>query len=410
MKILVVCQRYWPEQFQISAICEELVERGHDVTVLCGLPNVGVPGGNPGYVSEDYRHGRNRKQEHNGVHILRSFEVGRRTGVLWRTLNYYSFWKAAKKTARRLEGSFDVVLAYQLSPAMMAIPAAEYGALTGTPVFLYCCDLWPESMKAMLGDKGAPIVRHFGRVCRRLYESVDRIGIQSPGFASYFEREHHISEEKLVYFPHFATDIACEGVGIPQEDHEGMNLVFMGNMGAVQGIGWIVDAVARLADIEGLRLHFVGDGSELERTRSQVARLRLDGRVFFHGRRPSEEMARWYAIADICLLALDDSTDIGLTIPSKLQGYMAAGRSVVGAVSGGARFVIEDSDCGIAVAPGDVEALAAAIRTLVGDPVRRERCGKRGRVYYEMNFTKKAYVDRLEVELSTLAEGRKDVR
>lgn len=407
MKILVVCQRYWPEQFQITSICEELVARGHEVTVLCGLPNVGVPNGAPGRVPEEYRRGRNREQERNGVRIRRSFEIGRRTGVLWRTLNYYSFWKSAGSAVPRLEGPFDVVFAYQLSPAMMAIPAVKYGRHTGTPVFLYCCDLWPESMKATLGDRAAAVVQHFGRVCRRMYEWADRIGIQSPGFADYFEREHGIHGDKLVYFPHFATDVAGESGGVPVEPHEGVNLVFMGNMGAVQGIGWMVDAMAELIDIEGLRLHFVGDGSELVSARGQVGQLGLEGRVLFHGRRPSEEMPRWYALADVCLLGLDDSTDIGLTIPSKLQGYMAAGRPVVGAVSGGARFVIEDSGCGIAVEPGSVSVLADAVRKLAGDPASREACGRRGRAYYEENFTKEAYVDRLEDELAALAKGRK---
>lgn len=406
MRILVVCQRYWPEQFQIAAICEELVERGHEVTVLCGLPNVGVAGCEPGRVLEDYRRGRNHEQDHNGVHIIRSFEIGRREGVLWRTLNYYSFWKSAKRKARKLEGSFDVVLAYQLSPAMMAIPAVEYGRHSGKPVFLYCCDLWPESMKATLGDRCGAIVSHFGRVCRRMYERTDRIGIQSPGFAGYFKREHGIPESKLVYLPHFATDVAGEKGGVPLVSHEGVNLVFMGNLGAVQGIDWMIDAADRLRDIGGLQLHFVGDGSELLCAKERVNQFGLGNRVFFHGRYPSEEMVRWYELADICLLALDDSTDIGLTIPSKLQGYMAAGRPVVGAVSGGSRFVIEDSGCGIAVKPGDVRAFANAIKELVDDPERREDCGRSARSYYEENFSKVAFIGRLETELIELAKGR----
>lgn len=408
MRILAVCQRYWPEQFQITAICEELVARGHDVTVLCGLPNVGVPGGEPGRVPEEYRHGRNRDQERNGVTIRRSFEIGRRTGVLWRTLNYYSFWKSAERSVMQLEGRYDVVFAYQLSPAMMTVPAVKYGRRTGTPVFLYCCDLWPESMKAALGDRGGAIVRHFGRVCRHMYEEADRIGIQSPSFASYFEREHGIPKDRIVYFPHFATDVAGEDGGVPLEPHKGVNLVFMGNMGAVQGIGWMIDAMAYLEDVNGLRLHFVGDGSELAHAREHVRRLGLGERVFFHGRYPFEEMVRWYAVADVCLLALDDSTEIGLTVPSKLQGYMAAGRPVVGAVSGGARFIIEDAGCGVAVNPGDVNALAAAVRELAEDPALREAGGRRARFYYEENFTKRAYVDRLETELAALAEGRND--
>lgn len=405
MNILVVCQYYWPEQFQITAICEDLVRRGNEVTVLCGLPNVGVPSNNDGYVLEAYRHGKNRLQSHNGVHIRRSFEIGRRSGVIWRACNYYSFWKSANYNIKHLSESFDVVFAYQLSPAMMAIPAVEYGKKAGIPVFLYCCDLWPESMKAMLGDKLSIVVRHFGKICRNMYKNADRIGIQSPGFASYFKSEHGIECEKLVYIPHFSTDISDGNDGIPFDEHNEINFIFLGNMGKVQGIDWLIGAMAKLNDIEKLNLHFVGDGSALSAAKDRTIKLGLSDRIYFHGRRPIEEMPYWYSRADICLLALDDSSAIGLTIPSKLQGYMAAGRPVIGAVNGGARFVIEDSNCGIAVEPGDIQALADAMRNLVGDKRARLLYGKNARSYYEQHFTKQAFIDSLEAEFEKLVKG-----
>lgn len=405
MRILVVCQRYWPEQFQITTICEELVQRGHEVTVLCGLPNVGVPSDSKGRVLKTYKHGKNRLQSHNGVRIHRSFEIGRRSGVIWRTFNYYSFWKSAKHNIKHLSESFDVVFAYQLSPAMMAIPAVEYGRKTGIPVFLYCCDLWPESMKAILGDKLSGVVGHFGKICRNMYKNADKIGIQSPDFANYFESEHGIEREKLVYFPHFSTDVSDREHRISFGEHNGTNLIFLGNMGTVQGIDWMIDAMAELNDIDKLNLHFVGDGSAFSAAKDQVMKLGLFDRIYFHGRRPIEEMSYWYSMSDICLLGLDDSSAIGLTIPSKLQGYMAAGRPVIGAVNGGARFVIEDSDCGIAVEPGNIQALANAIRNLVGDKRARLLYGKNARSYYEQHFTKQAYIDSLEAELEKLVKG-----
>ena len=405
MRILVVCQRYWPEQFQITTICEELVQRGHEVTVLCGLPNVGASSDGKGRVLKSYRYGKNRLQNHNGVHIHRSFEIGRRSGVIWRACNYYSFWNSAKHNVKRLTESFDVVFAYQLSPAMMAIPAVEYSKKTGVPVFIYCCDLWPESMKAMLGNKLPSLINHYGKICRDMYKYADKIGIQSPEFVNYFESEHGIDRKKLVYFPHFSTDVSDGEYGISFDEHNETNLIFLGNMGTVQGIDWMIDAMAELNDVDKLNLHFVGDGSVLSVARDQVTKLGLSDRIYFHGRRPIKEMPYWYSIADICLLGLDDSSAVGLTIPSKLQGYMAAGRPVIGAVNGGARFVIEDSDCGIAVKPGDIQALANAIRNLAEDKQIRLRYGKNARSYYEQHFTKQAFIDSLEVELEKLVKG-----
>lgn len=408
MRVLVVCQRYWPEQFQIVPICEGLVERGHEVTVLCGLPNVGVPEGEPGVVLPEYRHGQRREESHNGVRIVRSFEVGRRSDIVHRVLNYYSFWHSAKRKVFTLEGKFDVVFAYQLSPAMMSIPAAEYGSKTGVPVYLYCCDLWPESLKAMLGDKGGAIIAHYGKICRKLYQSVDRIGIESPAFREYFEEYHHIPSDKLVYYPQFSSD-DVSGL-VEDTPHEGVNLLFMGNMGTAQNIPCILRAVSLLDDVEKLTMHFVGDGVMLDWAERYVEENGLADRVVFHGRRPVEEMPRYYALADICVLAFDVSNLIGSAIPAKLQGYMAAGKAVVGSVDGGARFIIEDSGCGMATSPNDAEAMAEAIRELVASEEDRDRCGEAGRRYYKEHFTKQAYLDALEEELRVLISETENER
>ena len=400
MRILVVCQRYWPEQFQVTAICEGLARRGHAVTVLCGLPNVGIPGAEQGVVPEEYHHGKNRQQEKNGVRIVRSFEIGRRSGVAWRTLNYYSFWKSASRKILDIEGEFDVVFAYQLSPAMMCAPARSLKRKRGTPYLLYCCDLWPESMKAMLGDRFPAVVNHFGKVCGRIYRDSDRLAVQSPDFFEYFREYHRVDDSKLVYIPQFSTDGARPG----SVSHEGVNMLFMGNMGTVQGISLILEAFNRCTDVEGFFLHFVGDGVMLGPAKDYVSANGLGDRVVFHGRHPVAEMSRYYAIADICVLALDSSTLIGSTIPSKLQGYMAAGKPIVAALGGGAKTVIDEARCGLVVAPGDVESFAQAMRRLAFDGALREKFGRNARSYFERNFTEEAFLDAVERELSAIAK------
>lgn len=400
MRVLVVCQRYWPEQFQVTAVCEGLARRGHNVTVLCGLPNVGVPGIEQGVVPEEYRHGRNRYQERNGVRIIRSFEIGRRSGIAWRTLNYYSFWKSASRKVLGIEDEFDVVLAYQLSPAMMCAPARVLKKKKGIPYLLYCCDLWPESMKAMLGDKFPAVVDHFGKVCGGIYRDADRLAVQSPAFFRYFREYHHVDESRLVYIPQFSTDGAKPG----SVAHEGVNMLFMGNMGTVQCVPLILEAFERCIDVEGFCLHFVGDGVMLGPAREYVGANGLGDRVVFHGRRPADEMSQYYAIADMCVLALDSATLIGSTIPSKLQGYMAAGKPVVAALNGGAKTVIDEAGCGLVVTPGDVESFARAMRRLALDGVLRERFGGNARSYFERNFTEEAFLDAVEHELSAVAK------
>lgn len=143
MKILVVCQYYYPEPFRHPDICEELIKRGHEVTVVTGLPNYPM-----GEIYEGYRNGKKRDEVRNGVKIHRCFTIGRRHGVLFRFLNYYSYAFSSARYVKRLSGEFDVVFVNQLSPVMMANAAFAYKKRYGTKVVLYCLDLWPESLVA----------------------------------------------------------------------------------------------------------------------------------------------------------------------------------------------------------------------------------------------------------------------
>lgn len=351
----------------------------------------------------EYLHGNNRHQEHNGVHIVRSFEIGRRTGVLWRTANYYSFWKSADNKVVSM-GEFDVCLAYQLSPAMMCDAARVLKRAKGVPYLLYCCDLWPESMKAMLGSRGTAIIRHFGRVCRKIYSSADRIAIESPSFEEYFTSYHNVPANRLFYLPQFSTD-----GGQPVLDaHESVNFYFMGNMGTVQCIPFILKSFKKALEIApkaNITLNFVGDGVAASEAKEYVKQNGLTKSVMFHGRHPFSEMQHFYAQADVCVMALDDSSLIGTTIPSKLQGYMAAGKPVIAAVRGGARFVLNESGCGVAVNPGDVDGFASAMADLAVDESKRLEFGALSRQYFESHFTKHAFLDAIENELITLAKG-----
>lgn len=148
MKVLFVCQHYWPEQFQTTDICEELVRRGHDVTALVGIPNYPT-----GIVPEEYRMGRNREQTRNGVRIVRAEEVPRKPGVVGLAKNYWSYMSGADNRLHELESSYDIIFAYQISPVLMAEPAMRAKKLFGAPVMLYCADIWPDAVKAMLPKK-----------------------------------------------------------------------------------------------------------------------------------------------------------------------------------------------------------------------------------------------------------------
>lgn len=404
MKILVVSQYYWPEDFQVTAVCEGLAARGHDVTALVGLPDYPT-----GVIPEEYRHRRNRRQEKDGVRILRVGEIGRKRGMMGLALNYYSYALLAKSAARKLDGDYDVVFSYQVSPVTMVEPAIAYKKRTGAPLLLYCCDLWPESMKVLIGERMKPLFSYYEKVSRRIYREADILAAQSSAFPDYFEQVHGIASSQVRYIPHFASDKYLEE-DFSRTTHDRVNFVFMGNIGRAQDIPCIIEAVARMRCEMDFAVHFVGDGSYLEEARRLADKKGVSKRIVFHGRKPFSDMPQYYRMADACLLTLDGSTWVGTTLPSKLQGYMAAGKPVLAAINGGARSVIEESGCGKAVDAGDSAALASLLDDFMVHPDRYSACGVKGRDYFKAHFSKEKHMDAIEGLLGELCGRKTDAR
>jgi len=398
MKILVVCQYYYPEQFRINDICEQLVEDGHSVTVLTGLPN--YPNGD---VPKEYRRGRKRKEVVKGVNVIRSFEIGRKNGVVGMALNYASYMLSASFKALFFNKDVDIIFVYQLSPVTMALPGIVLKKRLRKPLYLYSCDIWPESMKNIIPDENGFTFKVVKRFSRYLYSQCDAITVTSKPFIEYFNQEHSIPIERISYIPQHAEDMYLQLDSSPAD--EITDFVFMGNIGIAQDIECILDAAERLKQIPKFKIHFVGDGSYLEKSKTIVSSKGINDVVIFHGRHPLERMPDFYKIADACLLTLKDENLIGLTMPSKLQGYMAAGKAVIGAINGAAQEVIKESQCGLCVNAGDSKALAEAMKDFIENPVKYKSCGENGREYFIKHFTKDIYMKKLEEELNRLVEA-----
>lgn len=402
MKVLMVCQRYWPEHFQITEVCEDLVSRGHEVTALVGIPNYPT-----GVVPEEYRGGKNREQIRNGVRIVRCEEIPRDAGAMGLARNYVSYVRSASKRARQLGNSFDVVFAYQLSPVLMAAPAAKIRKRTGIPMVLYCADIWPDAVKALLPEKACFLMPFVKAVSTRIYRESDAIATNSEAYIGCFEQVHGIDREKLSYVPQYAEDsYLTMDLSAPPSDK--VRFAMMGNIGKLQDMPCLLDAVDLLKHRDDFLVHIVGTGSLIGECESYVRERGLGSHVVFHGRRPFEEMPEFYRMADACLLTLNvpGAPWISSTLPSRLQGYMAAGKPIIAAVNGSAGKVIEESRCGISVAAGNSAALAGAMEDFIENRGRYESCGEAGRAYFRNHFTKQRYMDDIERLLVRTAEGK----
>lgn len=398
MRILMVCQRYYPEVLQNKDICEQLVQDGHEVTIVTGLPNY-----DDGVVREEYKHGKHNEEVINGVKIYRTFEIGRRHGPVWRALNYLSYMISASAWAHRNKIQFDIVFGYQLSPILMIQPGAIVAKKQHIPFYVYSCDLWPESIKAMIPGEGNPLFKLMLKVSRSLYSKADAISVQSKSFFSYFENVDKVPREKLSYIPHMATSEYLE-MDFDQ-DNGTIDFVFLGNIGNAQDIDLIINSVEKNKDIPGFAVHFVGDGMYVDTAKQMVAEKGLDNLIRFYGRQPVETMPEYYKLADVCLATLKAGSIISQTIPSKVQGYMSAGMPILAALEGYGAEVINESGAGICTHAGDLEAFSAAMRKFILHFDDYRDCGKKARVYFKNNFTKRIVVDSIEEQLERLVKN-----
>lgn len=391
MKILVISQHYWPESFPSTDLCEGLAARGHQVTVITDVPNYPM-----GYIFPEYKKGKNRRQEHNGVTILRSFTVGRRSGTLFRLLNYYSFSLSSTRLARKLKEEFDVVLAIQSSPIMMVKAGLAYAKKHKKKCLFYTMDLWPASLAAGGVGEGSPIYKYFGSVSKKLYRKADRILITSTMFRQYLMEQFGISDDVIGYLPQYAAAQFDQMPAAPEKDT--VDLMFAGNVGAAQSLHTVLEAAEQLKDRSNLRWHIVGDGSELDNLKATAAEKTLTN-VIFHGRKPPEEMPEYYAMADAMLVTLTQDPFIGMTLPAKVQSYMAAGKPILAAANGEIPQVLAKAGCGFCAPAEDGTALAAAVEQFLACP-DKTALGQKAKAYYEANFTRNRFMETLETQLT----------
>lgn len=394
MKILIISQQFYPEEFKINEIVEELTKRNHKVTVLTGLPN--YPSG---IVPKEYRLFRNRKQNYKGAKVIRCFEIGRRNGALGLMMNYLSFMLSSSLKSIFMRKDFDVVMVYQLTPVTMVLPGIIVSKIKNIKLFTYCLDLWPESVKTIINSEDSIIFRGASFISRFMYKFSDKIAVTSKPFIDYFKNIHHIEVDKLTYLPQPSEQITED---LEAEDNNITDFMFMGNIGKAQNIETILLAAKKIED-EDFIVHFVGEGSEFENTKQMVKDLNIEDKIIFHGRHPYSEMNKFYKKADVCILTLTGNSVIGLTMPAKLQGYMSASKPVLGAMNGAAQEVINDACCGYCVNAGDIDLFSIKMKEYIKmSHKERVKMGKSGKSYFDQNFTIDKYIENLEIELNKL--------
>ena len=391
MKILVICQYYYPEPMRITDICEELVKRGNEVTVVTGIPN--YPMGN---VYKGYENGKRRFEVINGVSVHRCFTIPRKSNAIMRFLNYHSFSYFSKKYIKNLDDNYDVVLVNQLSPVMMANAAIKYKKIYNKKIVMYCLDIWPESLCVGNIKKDSLLYKIYYEISKKIYKNMDRILVTSRSFVEYLSNSFNIEKDKIEYLPQY-SELLFDKDKCKKVDDSNIDLLFAGNIGKAQNIDTIIAAADILKNNKNLFFHIVGDGQELDRLKSKVKKMRLKN-VIFYGRKSLEEMPNYYRKADAMIVTLCGDFSISSTLPGKVQTYMSAGKPIIGSADGETKFIVEDAKCGFCSKAGDGQELAKNIKRFI-NLKNKNILGENSYKYYKEKFDKDKFFDKLLSEL-----------
>ena len=397
MKILVVSQYFWPEEFRINDICEGFIQQGHEVEVLTGIPN--YPQGKFFNGHSLFKMG---VREYKGVKIRRVPLIPRgKDNLIMLGLNYISYTiTASMASLGLLFNRYDRVFVFQLSPITLAIPGIIVSKMKKIPSFIYVQDLWPESLFTIKEVNNKGIKNILNKICSRIYKSFDKLLITSKSFEDKLI-EKGIDRAKIEYFPQWAEDFYSNTKVEQKKRNNNFVVTFAGNIGKAQSVNTIIEAANLAKDNKNIIWNILGDGSDFNYIKELVHKYSIQDTVKLLGRKPSSEMPKYFSESDALIVTLRNDEVLRATLPAKVQSYMASGKPILAAISGEGNRTIKDSKCGlVGEAEDHIKLYENVIKLFNMSEEERNILGNNGKEYFKNNFTREKLLSQLEVIMS----------
>ncbi|WP_127717847.1 glycosyltransferase family 4 protein [Halobacteriovorax sp. HLS] len=399
MNILIVSQYFWPERFKINDIAQGLIEKGHAVTVLTSIPNYPV-----GKFFNGYGLLGPYFENHNGIKVVRvpQFPRGNKKGIML-ALNYLSFMLIASILGPilLLRKKFDRIFIYQLSPVTAAFPAVVMKWIKKCKLYFWVTDLWPESLVAAGVTTSPRILSLVGRFVKFMLDQSDLILLSSKGFTKNMI-ERGIDRSKLEYWPQWGEKLFYETLieenKLPRNEvPEGFVIMFAGNIGTSQSFEIIVEAAERLSSYTDIHWVILGDGLKRAWIEKEVIDRGIEDCFHLLGSRPMDSIPYYYSLSSALLVSLKKDPIFSITLPTKVQSYLASGKPIIVSVDGEAADIVNENFCGVSCRASSVEDLVDGVLKLYSKtPEEREKMGANGREFFFKNFERELLLTKLE--------------
>ncbi len=403
MKIVLSSLNFAPELTGIGKYSGEmadgLVERGHEVVVVCAPPYYPQWQLSPGYRAWAWRVERPKR----GLTVIRCpLWVPRQPSAIKRLVHLLSFMLSSLPVMLAL-ALWRPTMVFAVAPAFFCAPAAWLTArLSGAKAWLHVQDFELDAAFELGLLKGGVMRRVVSLLERVLLQRFDHVSTISQRMMRQLARkgvapEHSHLLPNWVNLRQIRRTAGSPALRRQLEVREDQVVfLFSGSMNRKQNLPVLFEAMRLLEPCDDIALVISGDG-ELRRWVEEAAAGRENIRVM--DLQPLDRLNELLNLADVHLLPqVAGAAD--LVMPSKLSGMLASGRPVIAAASPGTELSRIVNGRGLLVAPESAVEFAAAMRLLADEADTRQRLGAHALVYAETALCLDCLLNRVESSLT----------
>ena len=397
MKILIITQYFWPENFRINEVSEELVKLGNKVYILTGYPNYPK-----GEIYTEFKKEQKKFSKYKGTEIIRVPIFSRKKNNINLALNYISFLLSSILIGyfKLKDKDFDIIFTCQLSPVTIGITSAFFSKIRNIPHVFWVQDLWPDTLVALNILNKNWQINLFKFLVNWIYSRCDVILAQSKHILKEIKKYSSV-KDNIHYFPTWGESNLFLKISAPATEikpKDIFTIIFAGNIGEAQDFPNLIKAVENLIlnKVENFRLIIIGDGSKKEWVISEVKKLKIEQYFEFYNSYPLERMPSFFRHADVLLVSLLNKKVFNMTIPGKIPFYLSSGIPIIGMICGAGAEVIDKSKGGFVCDSGDYLSLSKIIRkTILLNKKDLKKIGEKGKVYAKKEFSKTKLINKL---------------
>jgi len=360
-KILIVTEYFYPEEFKINEIALAWQEKGYKVDILTQNPTYPA-----GVILNNYKNSWYSKEDYKGLTIYRVKAVtGYKTSLFKKILKYFTFMVLGSFVALKIGKKYDYVFGFDVGALTGMVPAVLIQKYYKKPVTLWIQDIWPDSVYAYGFKKGKVLEYTLNKFVKFVYRNSTNLAVSAKGFIGKIE-PYLDSKKRIEYLPNWADELNDNLEAFEFSKDKKIQFTFAGNIGKVQNLENVINAYGKLPKeyIEKSQLNIIGDGSELE-TLKDIVENREYKNIVFWGRKPRDEMSKYFKASDFLIVSLEDKPIFLLTVPAKIQTYIAAKKPILAILNGDASAIVKDNNLGYCAQPNSIDEIKVIFKKAI---------------------------------------------